>query len=111
MLVIGPRSQQMLMSAPGLVSRVTPVQTALRNCTGDEGRPFGSRAPQIGGPVSDTVALVLISNRWRVLFGMPSAALCAGLSLVRSTPHTGTAVTLVDLHTFLQREPNDGLTC
>jgi hypothetical protein len=25
----------------GLVSRVTPVQTALRNCTGDEGRPFG----------------------------------------------------------------------
>jgi hypothetical protein len=25
------------MSAWGLVSRVTPVQTALRNCTGDEG--------------------------------------------------------------------------
>jgi hypothetical protein len=24
----------------GLVSRVTPVQTAMRNCTGDEGRPF-----------------------------------------------------------------------
>jgi len=24
----------------GLVSRVTPVQTAKRNCTGDEGRPF-----------------------------------------------------------------------
>jgi hypothetical protein len=23
------------------VSRVTPVQTALRNCTGDEGGPFG----------------------------------------------------------------------
>jgi hypothetical protein len=28
-------------SLVGLVSRVTPVQTALRNCTGDEGRPFG----------------------------------------------------------------------
>src|SRR5262245_31945643 len=27
--------------ALGFVSRVTPVQTALRNCTGDEGRPFG----------------------------------------------------------------------
>jgi hypothetical protein len=27
-------------SALGLVSRVTPVQTAMRNCTGDEGRPF-----------------------------------------------------------------------
>jgi hypothetical protein len=25
----------------GLVSRVTPVQTAMRNCTRDEGRPFG----------------------------------------------------------------------
>jgi hypothetical protein len=24
----------------GLVSRVSPVQTALRNCTRDEGRPF-----------------------------------------------------------------------
>ncbi len=24
-----------------LVSRVSPVQTALRNCTGDEGGPFG----------------------------------------------------------------------
>jgi hypothetical protein len=30
-----------LRSLVGLVSRVTPVQTALRNCTGDEGRPFG----------------------------------------------------------------------
>jgi hypothetical protein len=27
-------------SAHGLVSRVTPVHTALRNCTRDEGRPF-----------------------------------------------------------------------
>jgi hypothetical protein len=28
------------MSELGLVSRVTPVHTALRNCTRDEGRPF-----------------------------------------------------------------------
>src|SRR5262245_11523761 len=27
-------------TASGLVSRVSPVQTALRNCTRDEGRPF-----------------------------------------------------------------------
>jgi hypothetical protein len=27
-------------SALGLVSRVTPVQTAMRNCTRDEGGPF-----------------------------------------------------------------------
>jgi hypothetical protein len=29
-----------LMSDSGLVSRVSPVQTALRNCTRDEGRSF-----------------------------------------------------------------------
>ena len=28
------------MSELGLVSRVTPVHTAMRNCTGDEGRSF-----------------------------------------------------------------------
>jgi hypothetical protein len=28
------------MSGLGLVSRVSPVQTALRNCTRDEGRSF-----------------------------------------------------------------------
>ena len=28
-------------SAWGLVSRVSPVQTAVRNCTRDEGGPFG----------------------------------------------------------------------
>jgi hypothetical protein len=27
-------------SVHGLVSRVTPVHTAMRNCTRDEGRPF-----------------------------------------------------------------------
>ena len=30
-----------LMSESGCVSRVSPVQTALRNCTRDEGGPFG----------------------------------------------------------------------
>ena len=30
----------LLTSGWGLVSRVPPVQTALRNCTRDEGRPF-----------------------------------------------------------------------
>jgi hypothetical protein len=29
-----------VMSESGLVSRVSPVQTALRNCTRDEGRSF-----------------------------------------------------------------------
>jgi hypothetical protein len=28
------------MSASGLVSRASPVHTAMRNCTRDEGRPF-----------------------------------------------------------------------
>jgi hypothetical protein len=28
------------MTACGIVSRVTPVHTAVRNCTSDEGRPF-----------------------------------------------------------------------
>jgi hypothetical protein len=28
------------MSRMGRVTRVTPVQTAVRNCTRDEGRPF-----------------------------------------------------------------------
>ena len=35
-----PRDFERPMSAPGLVSRVTPVHTAMRNCTRDEGRPF-----------------------------------------------------------------------
>jgi hypothetical protein len=33
-------SRLSLMSGLGLASRVTPVHTALRNCTRDEGRPF-----------------------------------------------------------------------
>src|SRR5215467_3381984 len=35
-----PRDVDPATSEMGLVSRGTPVQTALRNCTRDEGRPF-----------------------------------------------------------------------
>jgi hypothetical protein len=31
---------RLLRSPLGIVSRVTPVHTAVRNCTRDEGRPF-----------------------------------------------------------------------
>ena len=34
------RCNAKMASAPGLVSRVTPVQTAMRNCSRDEGRSF-----------------------------------------------------------------------
>ncbi len=51
----GARIQHPLTSAYGCVSRVSPVQTALRNCTRDEGWPlwFGSQ--------------VLIPNRCKLL--------------------------------------------
>jgi hypothetical protein len=45
------------MSAAGLVSRVSPVQTALRNCTGDEGRPFGF-GDQVADPKPPQAAAV-----------------------------------------------------
>ena len=38
----------LLMTALGLVSRASPVQTAVRNCTRDEGGPF-----EVGNQVSD----------------------------------------------------------
>src|ERR1700683_4065246 len=44
------------LSAMGLVSRVTPVHTALRNCTRDEGRSF-----EVGNQV-------LISNHRKLLW-------------------------------------------
>jgi hypothetical protein len=43
-------------SAVGLVSRVTPVHTAVRNCTRDEGGPF-----EVGNQV-------LISNHRKLLW-------------------------------------------
>ena len=41
----------------GLVSRVSPVQTAVRNCTGDEGRPFGF-GDQVADPKPPQAAVV-----------------------------------------------------
>src|SRR5262249_17325257 len=44
-------------SAMGLVSRVTPVHTAMRNCTRDEGRPFGV-GDQVADPKPPRAAVV-----------------------------------------------------
>ena len=41
----------------GLVSRVAPVQTAVRNCTGDEGGPFGF-GDQVADPKPPRAAAV-----------------------------------------------------
>jgi hypothetical protein len=49
---IAAASQGADMSAAGVVSRVSPVQTALRSCTRDEGGPF-----EFGNQV-------LISSHW-----------------------------------------------
>jgi hypothetical protein len=53
------------MSEMGLVSRVTPVQTALRNCTRDEGRSFW-----VGNQV-------LISSRRKLLSSVRWPIACA----------------------------------
>ena len=45
------------MSASGIVSRVTPVHTAVRNCTRDEGRPFGF-GDQVADPKPPRAAAV-----------------------------------------------------
>ena len=56
-------------SGSGLVSRVTPVHTALRNCTRDEGRPFGF-GDQVADPKPPQAAVVKsdggerCSQRW-----------------------------------------------
>ena len=44
-------------SASGLVSRASPVHTALRNCTGDEGGPFGF-GDQVADPKPPRAAAV-----------------------------------------------------
>ena len=46
------------MSAHGIVSRVTPVQTALHNCTSDEGRSF-----EAGGQVQASNRCKLLSSK------------------------------------------------
>ena len=45
------------MSAKGLVSRASPVQTAVRNCTRDEGGPFGF-GDQVADPKPPQAAVV-----------------------------------------------------
>ena len=50
------------MSAPGIVSRVTPVHTAVRNCTRDEGRPF-----EVGNQVLISSHRKLLSSKAMVV--------------------------------------------
>ena len=49
-------------SAPGLVSRVSPVHTAVRNCTRDEGGPF-----EIGNQVLISSHRKLLSSKAMVV--------------------------------------------
>ena len=44
-------------SGIGIVSRVSPVHTAIRNCTRDEGRPFGF-GDQVADPKPPRAAVV-----------------------------------------------------
>jgi hypothetical protein len=50
------------MTALGLVSRVTPVQAAMRNCPRDEGRSF-----EVGNQVSISSHRRLLSSKARVV--------------------------------------------
>ncbi len=50
------------MSEVSLVSRVTPVQTAMRNCTRDEGRSF-----EVGNQVSISSHRRLLSSKATVV--------------------------------------------
>ena len=47
----------MPMSGSGLVSRASPVETAVRNCTRDEGGPFGF-GDQVADPKPPQAAVV-----------------------------------------------------
>ena len=49
-------------SACGVVSRVTPVRTAVRNCTRDEGGPF-----EVGNQVSISSHRKLLSSKAMVV--------------------------------------------
>ena len=49
-------------SAIGVVSRVTPVHTAVRNCTRDEGRPF-----EVGNQVLISSHRKLLSSKAMVV--------------------------------------------
>src|ERR1700730_14694844 len=52
-----PRACAENTSALGLVSRASPVQTAVRNCTRDEGGPFGF-GDQVADPKPPQAAVV-----------------------------------------------------
>jgi len=52
------------MSGLGLVSRVSPVHTATRNCTGDEGGPFGF-GDQVADPTPPRAAVAKSQGRER----------------------------------------------
>src|SRR5437773_12247339 len=52
------------MSALGLVSRASPVHTAVRNCTRDEGGPFGF-GDQVADPKPPRAAVVKSHGRER----------------------------------------------
>ena len=56
------------MSQLGRVSRVSPVHTAVRNCTGDEGGPFGFAfgfGDQVADPKPPRAAVVKSHDRER----------------------------------------------
>ena len=57
-----PRKSTLAMSALGLVSRVSPVHTALRNCTRDEGRSF-----EVGNQVLISSHRKLLSSKAMVV--------------------------------------------
>src|SRR3984893_2265723 len=52
-----PHKRPHKMSGVGLVSRASPVQTAVRNCTRDEGGPFGF-GDQVADPKPPQAAVV-----------------------------------------------------
>jgi hypothetical protein len=53
-------------SESGLVSRASPIHTAVRNCTGDEGGPFGfGFGDQVADPKPPRAAVVKSHGRER----------------------------------------------
>jgi hypothetical protein len=61
-LILRRRNCELRMAATGLVSRVPPVQTALRNCARDEGRPF-----EVGNQVLISSHRKLLSSKAMVV--------------------------------------------
>jgi hypothetical protein len=57
---VGESNEDRLVTACGIVSRVTPVHTAVRNCTRDEGGPLRGR--QSGVDLKPPQAAVVKSN-------------------------------------------------